>query len=226
MSCFLREQLNHLLVVPVSIPVYLLLLSILAASGPYMTLSGLIVICIYLILRCLLSDMCGSLFCMVIMLSPLISRMLIYIFLLLSIIFGFYNLFGTIYHISGRFYLLGWPRPLEFSQPSLNLSCSFAVTRFSVLLSILMTSWSWFALSMQLTGLAHFCVPYWFTFDCILIFSSLTFASLKTFSFLGLCWDTAHMSVSLPPDKLADIQQLALSLLQTQPVTVHQVMSF
>ena len=34
------------------------------------------------------------------------------------------------------------------------------------------------------------------------------------------------MSVSLPPDKLADIQQLALSLLQTQPVTVCQVMSF
>ena len=34
------------------------------------------------------------------------------------------------------------------------------------------------------------------------------------------------MSASLPPDKLADIQQLALSLLQTQPVTVHQVMSF
>ena len=34
------------------------------------------------------------------------------------------------------------------------------------------------------------------------------------------------MSVSLPPDKLADIQQLALSLLQTQHVTVHRVMSF
>ena len=34
------------------------------------------------------------------------------------------------------------------------------------------------------------------------------------------------MSVSLPPDKLADIQQLALSLLQTPHVTVHQVMSF
>ena len=34
------------------------------------------------------------------------------------------------------------------------------------------------------------------------------------------------MSVSLPPDKLADIKQLALSLLQTQPVTVHQVISF
>ena len=34
------------------------------------------------------------------------------------------------------------------------------------------------------------------------------------------------MSVSLPPDKIADIQQLTLSLLQTQPITVHQVMSF
>ena len=34
------------------------------------------------------------------------------------------------------------------------------------------------------------------------------------------------MSVSFPPDMLADIQQLALSLLQTQPVTIHQVMSF
>ena len=45
-------------------------------------------------------------------------------------------------------------------------------------------------------------------------------------SFMGLCLDTVHMSVSLPPDKLADIQQLALSLLQTPHVTVHRVMSF
>ena len=34
------------------------------------------------------------------------------------------------------------------------------------------------------------------------------------------------MSVSLPPDKFAAIQQLALSLLQTTHVTVHKVMSF
>ena len=34
------------------------------------------------------------------------------------------------------------------------------------------------------------------------------------------------MSVSLPPDKLAGIQQLALSLLWTPHVTVHKVMSF
>ena len=48
----------------------------------------------------------------------------------------------------------------------------------------------------------------------------------QSFTFLGLCWDTVHMSVSLPPDKLADIQQLALSLLHTPHVTVHKVMSF
>ena len=34
------------------------------------------------------------------------------------------------------------------------------------------------------------------------------------------------MAVSLPPDKLVDIQQLALSLLQTTHVKVHKVMSF
>ena len=34
------------------------------------------------------------------------------------------------------------------------------------------------------------------------------------------------MLVSLPPNKLADIQQLALSLLRTPHVTVHKVTSF
>ena len=48
----------------------------------------------------------------------------------------------------------------------------------------------------------------------------------QTFCFLELCWDTVCMSVSLPPHKLADIQQLALSLLQSQYVTVHRIMSF
>ena len=41
-------------------PVCLLFLSVLVASGPYLTLSGLIFICLYLILRCLLSEMCNS----------------------------------------------------------------------------------------------------------------------------------------------------------------------
>ena len=49
---------------------------------------------------------------------------------------------------------------------------------------------------------------------------------LQTFCFLELCWDTVCMSLSLSPDKLADIQQLALSLLQSQCVAVHKVMFF
>ena len=68
----------------------------------YLTLSGLIVICIYLLLRSLISDISDSLFSVVIVLSPLISRMLIYIFLLLSIIIIFYDLFGAIHHISEK----------------------------------------------------------------------------------------------------------------------------
>ena len=57
-------------------------------------------------------------------------------------------------------------------------------------------------------------------------FSKSDICLFQTFTFLGLCWDTVCMWVSLPPDKLADIQQLALSLLQTSHVTVCKVMSF
>ena len=57
-------------------------------------------------------------------------------------------------------------------------------------------------------------------------FSKLDLCLSQTFTFLGFCWDIVCMSVSLPPDKLPDIQQLALSLLQTPHVTVHKVMSF
>ena len=57
-------------------------------------------------------------------------------------------------------------------------------------------------------------------------FSKSDLCLSQTFTFLGLCWDTVHMSVSLPSDKLADIQHLALSLLQTTHVTVPKVMSF
>ena len=57
-------------------------------------------------------------------------------------------------------------------------------------------------------------------------FSKSDLCLSQTFTFLVLCWDTVHMSVCLPPDKLADIQQLALSLLWTQHVTVCKVLSF
>ena len=57
-------------------------------------------------------------------------------------------------------------------------------------------------------------------------FSKYDLCLTQTFCFLGLCWDMVCMSVSLPPDKLADIQQLSLSLLQNQCVTIHRVLSF
>ena len=73
----------------VSISVCLLFLSILVVSGSCLSLSSLIIICTSLLLRYLLSDMSSNLLSMVIMLSLLISRMLIDIFLLLSIIIFF-----------------------------------------------------------------------------------------------------------------------------------------
>ena len=149
------------------------------------------------------------------MLSSSISRMLNYIFLLLSIIIIFLWFVLQNMPYSGKLYLLGWPQPPGFSLPSLNLSCSHAVTRVSILLSVWMISWSWFALSRQVRGLFHFCVLYWFVLDYILIFPILTFSSIRLLVFFGFCWDTVHVSVSLLHDKLADIQQLALSLLQT-----------
>ena len=57
-------------------------------------------------------------------------------------------------------------------------------------------------------------------------FSKCDLCLSQTFTFLGLCWDTVCMLVSLPPDKLADNQQLTVSLLQTPHVTVCKVMSF
>ena len=74
-----------------------------------------------------------------------------------------------------------------------------------------MTSWFLFALK-QAGKRAHL-------FLCSLLvclglhinFSKSDHNLSQTFCFLGLCWDTVHMSISLPPDKLADIQQLAFS---------------
>ena len=130
------------------------------------------------ILKCLLSDMCGPLFSMVIMLSSLIYRMLIYIFLLLSITVIFYDLFVTTCFISGSFtfglaiahkVFTALTKPIMF------------FCHHKGLLSIRITSWSWFALSGQARGLICFCFPYWFALDCILVFPSLTFTSLASF---------------------------------------------
>ena len=102
----------------------------------------------------------------------------------------FYDQFDTTHLISGRFYLLGWPQPLGFSQPSLNLFCSFAITRVSVLLSIWMTSWYWFALSGQARERAHFLCSILVFLGLHVNFSKSDLWLTQTFCFLGLCWDT------------------------------------
>ena len=121
--------------------------------------------------------MYGSLSSMVIMLFPLIYSMLIYIFLLLSIIIISYVLFGIMCLISGRFYLLGLPQPLGFLCPSPNLFCSCAITRVCILLSIWMTCGYSFTLSGWVRGHTCFCVPCW----SVLVNISMTFASLIPF---------------------------------------------
>ena len=157
--------------------------------------------------------MYSSLSSMVIMPFSLIYRMLIYIFPLLSIIIVSFILFGVMCLISGRFYLLGLPQHLGFLCPSPNLFCSFAIAMVCILLSIWMTSWSSFALSGWVRGHACFLCSFLVHLGLHINFSKSVLHLSQTFSFLGLCWDTVCMSVSLPPDKLADIQQLALSLL-------------
>ena len=58
------------------------------------------------------------------------------------------------------------------------------------------------------------------------IFSKSELHLTECFCFLGSCWDMVGMCLSLKSDRLDEIQQLVHSLLQTQSVTVGQVMSF
>ena len=61
--------------------------------------------------------------------------------------------------------------------------------------------------SKQAGKWAHsFCVPYWFALDYILIFPILTVVSLRLFVSWGYDGIQSIMSVSLPRDKLTDIQ--------------------
>ena len=180
----------------------------------------------YLLLRCQLSDISSSLFSVVIMLSPLIYKKLIYIFLLLSIIIVSCHLFGTM-------------RPYLWKVLPFGLATA---------------PWVFTALTKPILFLCHckgFCIIIYFddilvlvhskwagrsahSFLCSLLvrlglhvnFSKSDLCLTQTSCFLGLCSDTVHMSVSLPLDKLADIEQLTFSLLQSQHVTVCWVMSF
>ena len=119
-------SLNHKLMVLHFTQTYLWFLSILVVYDPYLVLIDLIAICTYLLLRCLLSDRYDNLFSKVIMTFLLISRMHIYILLLLSISFTFYILFGNTNLVSERFCHLGWLWPQRYSLYLLNPYCFFA----------------------------------------------------------------------------------------------------
>ena len=162
---------------------YLWCLSVLGAFNPYSILSVLIVICTFLLLRCQLLKLYGSLSSRVIMPFPLIFRMLIYMFPLLSIIAGFFFVWHNVPY-QWRVLPFGLATaPRVFT--SLNPFYSFAVAKVCILSSIWMISWSLFALSRQVKGHACFCVPCWSILVYISIFPSQTFASLSLLPFWG-----------------------------------------
>ena len=130
----------------------------------------------------------------------------------------FYDLFGKICHLSGKWSFLGWPQPLGV---------------FTALNKLIFFLWQCMA----------FCIVIYLDDGLVLVCSELEGRRAQSFlcsllvclglhinfskSYLHLTWtflvffcvlpwDTASMSVSLPPDKLAVIQKFALSFLQTK----------
>ena len=144
--------------------------------------------------------MYGSLFSMVIMLSPLIYRMLIYIFLLLSIIIISYDLFGTMCLISGRFY--PWAATALWVLTALTKPILFLchhkgfhiVIYLDHMLVMVCSKWA----GKRPPSLLHSLLV---QLGLYINFSKSDLHLTQIFCFLGLCWDTVHMSVSLPPDK-------------------------
>ena len=67
---------------------------------------------------------------------------------------------------------------------------------------------------------------WWLIMGYIFVFSKSEFCLCQYFSFLGLFWVMVDMSVLLPTDKLWEIQQLALTLLQMQTVIVCAIIPF
>ena len=98
--------------------------------------------------------------------------------------------------------------------------------RFFVLLFSWMVSWSLFTLSMLARELEPSGALYWFILDYILNFPSRNSMSCSNFLFFFYCVGIQWTWLSLPSDKLIEIQQLAYVLLQRQPITINQVMAF
>ena len=108
--------------------------------------------CAYLLLICILSGMYSNLFNMIIMLSLLISRMLSYIFLLLSI--SHFLLFVWQYKpCQWSFAIWLATAPMIFTSLSKSILFICYHKGFHFINVLWMISWSWLALSMLATEL-------------------------------------------------------------------------
>ena len=137
--------------------------------------------------------MYSSLSSMVIMPFPLIYRMLIYMFPLLSIIIVSYVLFGIMCLNSGRFTFWACHNPRVFmslTKPILFL-CHHKGLHIVIYLDdiLVLIHSKWVG-----KGPACFCVPCWSIFVYVSIFPSLTVASLRpcvSWGYVGIlstCW--------------------------------------
>ena len=124
-----------------------------------------------------------------------------------------YNLFGTICLIIGKFYLLGCPWVFNALTKSILFLChhkSFCIVIYlDDILVLVCLRWAGKSAPLFLCSLLV-------RIGLHINFSKSDLCLTQTFCFLGLCWDTVCMSASLALDKLVDIQQIALSLLQSQ----------
>ena len=223
MGCFLREQLNHLLVVLVSIPVCLLFLSILSHPDHLKQFNCYLHIPSF---KCLLSDMSSNIFSLVVMIFSIDLQDAYLHITIVKHHCCFLMIRLVQYAISVEGFTF-WPghNPRFFTALTKPILFLCHHKGFHIVISlddILVLVHSKWAGKRAHSFLCSLLV----CLGLLINFSKSDLHLTQTFCFFGLCWDTVHMSVSLHPDKLADIQQLALSLLQTQPVTVHQVMSF
>ena len=178
----------------------------------------------YLLLRCLLFNRYGNLSNRVILLSPLISRKLTSILLLFSITTALAFCLAKLTLSVEGFVIWACYSPSSFhflTKPILFFcQCKgFHVIYLNDILVLVHSKCAgWRACSFLCSTLVHLGL-------CINS-SKSDLCLTQHFCFLGLCQDIVEMCVSLPSDKLNEIQQLASSLFQAQSVTVCWVMSF
>ena len=207
MSCFLREWLNHLLVVLVFILACLWFLSVLVCLWPFLTLSSLIVICLYLLLRSLLSDICSSLFSMVIMVFIYLQDAYIHIPIVKHhhhfLQFVWQNMpyqwkvlpFGL---ATASRVFTALTKPILFLCHHKGFCIVIYYCLSNEILVLVHSKWAGKRAHILLCSLLVCCGLH-------INFSMSDLHLIQTFCFLGLCWHTVCMSVALPPDKLADI---------------------